>query len=301
VASDVFDEVEHARMAQMEGKPVGLPTGLTDVDRVIGGLQRSDLIIIGGRPSMGKTSWLLSVMLNLLRQKIPVALFSLETSAVQVHQRFVAMETGISTHHMRQGKLDDREWALFVEANARLGTLPYWIDDTPAHAITQMRAQAKRLYHEHGIQALFVDYLQLAVGTARGASNRTQEVSEISRGLKQIARELNIPVVAAAQLNRAVESRADKRPGLADLRESGDIENDADLVAFLYRDSYYHPATDHPNQAEFIVAKQRNGPKDTVLLYFREDQTQFTNLRKEPVDLKSYNTAASFAATSAKD
>ncbi len=285
--SDYFDRIEY--LYQQPDVPRGVPTGFTDLDRLLGGLQKSDLCIVAGRPGMGKTSWLLSVALNAARAiKGRIAIFSMEMSNEQIVQRLVSSETGIGTHVLRQGQLDDRGWNLFVEATGNLSGLRIYLDDTPALSPIQMRTKCRRLYNEYGLDLIMVDYLQLmSSGTGR-QENRVQEISFISRHLKQIARELNVPVLAAAQLSRAVEQRQDKRPQLSDLRESGSIEQDADVVMFIYRDEVYNENTEKLNQADIIVAKHRNGPTGTVALYFRKELTQFANMRKDSIDLAGF-------------
>jgi len=285
--SDYFDRIEY--LYQQPDVPRGVPTGFTDLDRLLGGLQKSDLCIVAGRPGMGKTSWLLSVALNAARAiKGRIAIFSMEMSNEQIVQRLVSSETGIGTHVLRQGQLDDRGWNLFVEATGNLSGLRIYLDDTPALSPIQMRTKCRRLYNEYGLDLIMVDYLQLmSSGTGR-QENRVQEISFISRHLKQIARELNVPVLAAAQLSRAVEQRQDKRPQLSDLRESGSIEQDADVVMFIYRDEVYNENTEKLNQADVIVAKHRNGPTGTVALYFRKELTQFANMRKDSIDLAGF-------------
>ncbi|MBN2304011.1 MAG: replicative DNA helicase [Anaerolineae bacterium] len=427
---DYFARIEHLYTQQDE--PLGVPTGFADLDQLLGGLQKSDLLIVAGRPGMGKTSWLLTAGLNAARDiRARVAIFSMEMSNEQIVQRLVSSETGISTHKLRLGKLDEREWALFVEATGRVGELRVFLDDTPALSPLQMRAKCRRLYSEHGLDLVIVDYLQLMTSGVGHSDNRVQEISFISRNLKQIARELNVPVLAAAQLSRAVEQRQDKRPQLSDLRESGclagdtliyspdtgryipirelsgqagfhvasldaeswklktaevsrafctgtkpvyqmktrlgrtiratgnhkfltlsgwkrldklspsdhiavpdaspeitnnsatfdriaslepdgetdvydltvpglhnfvanniiahnSIEQDADVVMFIYRDEVYNENTERPNQADIIVAKHRNGPTGSVALYFRKELTQFANLNKQDVDFAGY-------------
>lgn len=285
--SDYFDRIEY--LYQQPDVPRGVPTGFTDLDRLLGGLQKSDLCIVAGRPGMGKTSWLLSVALNAARAiKGRIAIFSMEMSNEQIVQRLVSSETGIGTHVLRQGQLDDRGWNLFVEATGNLSGLRIYLDDTPALSPIQMRTKCRRLYNEYGLDLIMVDYLQLmSSGTGR-QENRVQEISFISRHLKQIARELNVPVLAAAQLSRAVEQRQDKRPQLSDLRESGSIEQDADVVMFIYRDEVYNENTEKLNQADIIVAKHRNGPTGTVALFFRKELTQFANMRKDSIDLAGF-------------
>jgi len=284
---DYFDRIEYLYSHQEES--LGTPSGFQDLDQLLGGFQKSDLLIVAGRPGMGKTSWLLSAALNAARHaKARVAIFSMEMSNEQIVQRLVSSETGISTHQLRLGKLDDREWALFVEATGNLGKLRIYLDDTPALTPLQMRAKCRRLYSEHGLDLILVDYLQLMTAGSGRNENRVQEISFISRNLKEIARELNTPVLAAAQLSRAVEQRQDKRPQLSDLRESGSIEQDADVVMFIYRDEVYNENTERPNQADIIVAKHRNGPTGTISLFFRKELTQFANLSRTGVDLAAY-------------
>ncbi len=284
--SEYFDRIAH--LYERGGDALGVPTGFTDLDALLGGLQKSDLVIVAGRPGMGKTSWLLSVALNAARLKQRAAIFSMEMSNEQIVQRLVSSETGISTHNLRLGQLDEHEWALFVEATGSLSDLKVYLDDTPALNPLQMRTKCRRLYSEYGLDLIMVDYLQLMTSGAGRQENRVQEISFISRHLKQLARELNTPVLAAAQLSRAVEQRQDKRPQLSDLRESGSIEQDADVVMFIYRDEVYNEDTDRPNQADVIVAKHRNGPTGTVTLFFRKELTQFGNLRKNDIDLAGF-------------
>jgi replicative DNA helicase len=215
-----------------------------------------------------------------------VAIFSLEMAAEQIVQRMVSAETGIDAQRLRLGSLKEDEWPLFVQATGKLADLPIFIDDTPSISALQLRTKARRLHAEHGLDLVLVDYLQLMVGDVR-SENRVQEVSYISRSLKAIARELDLPVVAASQLSRAVEQRTDKHPMLADLRESGSLEQDADVVMFIYRDELYHPETDQQNIADIIVAKHRNGPTGVVQLFFRKRLAQFLDAetRQQPVNL----------------
>lgn len=272
VVSAYSDRVEYLFAHQDE--PLGVPTGFIDLDRLLGGLQRSDLIFVAARPSVGKTSLCLSIARNAARHGKHVAIFSLEMSAEQVVQRLVAAETGIDSQRLRLGKLNTQEWELFHQATGRLAGLPIFIDDTPSISALQLRTKARRLDSEHGIDLILIDYLQLMTGDVR-TDNRVQEVSYISRSLKGLARELNVPVVSASQLSRAVEQRTDKRPMLADLRESGSLEQDADVVMFIYRDELYHPETERQHIAEIIVAKHRNGPTGMVELFFRNRLAQF--------------------------
>ncbi len=285
--SDYYDRIES--LYEKRGEPLGVPTGYTDLDQLLGGFQKSDLVIVAGRPGMGKTSWLLTTALNAARLgRARVAIFSLEMSNEQIVQRLISAETGISTHQLRLGQLNEREWALFVEATGNLSNVQIFLDDTPALSPLQMRTKCRRLYAEQGLDLIMVDYLQLMTSGVGRSENRVQEISYISRNLKQLARELNVPVLAAAQLSRAVEQRQDKRPQLSDLRESGSIEQDADIVLFLYRDEVYNEHTERPNQADVIVAKHRNGPTGSVTLYFRKELTQFANLKKTDMDLAAF-------------
>ena len=276
LTSELFDEVELARSRAQ----IGIPTGFYELDNILGGLQKSDFVLVAGRPGMGKTALLLSMALNAVRAgPVHVALFSLEMSRLQIVQRLIASETGISTDKQRRG-VSDEEFHLFTEGMDRISELPIWIDDSGALTPLQLQAKAVRLHNEHRVDLIMVDYLQLMTApTARG-ENRTQEVSVISRCLKQLARELNVPLVAAAQLSRAVEARNDKRPTLSDLRESGSLEQDADIVLFLYRDDYYNAETAKVNQTDVIISKHRNGPTGTVPLYFEGKITKFGNLRR---------------------
>ncbi|MFQ3535570.1 MAG: replicative DNA helicase [Aggregatilineales bacterium] len=259
---------------------IGLPTRFSDLDKLLGGLQKSDLIIVAARPGVGKTSFLLGIMLNAARTaRARTVFFSLEMGREQLMQRLYSVETGINSQRLRDGKLEDHEWERFVEATSRLSQLSIFIDDTPGISVQQVRARCRRLKKESGLDLVVIDYLQLlSSGQVRADANRVQEISYISRSLKEMARELKVPVLAAAQLSRAVEQRADKRPQLSDLRESGSIEQDSDVVIFLYRDELYNPNTEYPNQAEVIVAKHRNGPTGKLSLYFRKDLTQFVDL-----------------------
>ncbi len=284
-----FERLEHLYAHRDE--PLGLPSGFTDLDRLLGGMQKSDLIIVAARPGVGKTSFLLSVAMNAARSvKARVAIFSMEMSQEQLVQRFFAAETGINSQKLRLGNLDEHEWERSIEATSRLFPVPIYIDDTPALNVSQIRTKCRRLYREFGLDMILVDYLQLMNSGVR-SENRVQEISVISRGLKELARELNVPVMSAAQLSRAVEQRGDKRPQLSDLRESGSIEQDADIVVFLYRDELYNENTDRPNQADIIVAKHRNGPTGVITLYFQKDLTQFRNMQKSNISLSSYSGA----------
>ena len=275
---DKLDAIQHQR-----GTVVGVPTGFADLDKLTGGLQRSDLIILAARPSVGKTSFQLGIAHNAAVQYgKTVAIFSLEMSAEQLVQRLLAMETGVDSHRLRLGLINDDEWDQISRAFGRLAEAKIFIDDTPSINIMELRSKARRLMAEHGVDLIIVDYLQLAQG--RRAENRVQEISDISRSLKGLARELNVPVLALSQLSRAVESRTDHRPMLSDLRESGSIEQDADIVMFIYREDDYTPDTEKKGIAEIIVAKHRNGPTDTISLRFFDRTARFADLElyREP-------------------
>jgi replicative DNA helicase len=275
---DKLDAIQHQR-----GTVVGVPTGFADLDKLTGGLQRSDLIILAARPAVGKTSFQLGIAHNAAVQYgKTVAIFSLEMSAEQLVQRLLAMETGVDSHRLRLGLINDDEWDQISRAFGRLAEAKIFIDDTPSINIMELRSKARRLMAEHGVDLIIVDYLQLAQG--RRAENRVQEISDISRSLKGLARELNVPVLALSQLSRAVEARTDHRPMLSDLRESGSIEQDADIVMFIYREDVYDPDTEKKGIAEIIVAKHRNGPTDTISLRFFDRTARFADLElyREP-------------------
>ena len=255
----------------------GVPTGFYDLDKMLNGLQPSDLLIIAGRPGQGKTGFLLSIAKNAgLTHKKHVAIFSLEMSNEQVVQRLIAQETGIDSQRLRTGKLLENEWSLFTHAIEVFSDTHIYLDDTPAITPMQLRTKCRRLHMEFGLDLVIVDYLQLMGGDIR-TDNRVQEVSQISRSLKVLARELNVPVLTAAQLSRDVEQRTDKRPVLSDLRESGSLEQDADIVMFIYRPDQYEKDTDKQNIAQIIVAKHRNGPVGDVELIFRGALAKFEN------------------------
>lgn len=280
---DYYERVE-ARMLNPDAQ-IGLPTGFRDLDLLLGGLQRSDLLIFAGRPGMGKTSFLLSMGMNAAKFGARVAIFSMEMGAEQIVQRLVSMETGINMQQLRVGTLDQQQWNLFVQATGRMADMNIFIDDTPAMNPLQMRTKCRRLLHEYGLELVIVDYIQLMNAGGNFQNNRVQEISFISRMIKEMARELNVPVFAAAQLSRAVESRQDKRPIMSDLRESGSLEQDADLVMFLYRDAVYNEASETPNEAEIIIAKHRNGPTGTISLYFEKSLTKFSDARTDSFNL----------------
>jgi len=263
-----------------QGKVTGVETGFTDFDRRTAGLQPSDLILVGARPSMGKTAFLLNIAQHAaLHNHVPTAIFSLEMSKEQLGNRMLAVESGIDSQIIRTGALDRPEyWDRISEIMPTLSRAPLYIDDTPGITITEMRAKCRRLKIERQLGLVVVDYLQLMTSPASNRpESRQQEISEISRSLKALAKEINVPMLVAAQLSRAVEARKDHRPMLSDLRESGAIEQDADVVAFLYRDEYYNPDTLKKGHAEVIIAKQRNGPTGTVELTFLGHLTKFVD------------------------
>ena len=253
----------------------GLPTGFRDLDRMTSGLQPSDLILVAARPSMGKTAFTLNIAQNVgVRQHKTVAFFSLEMSQ---EQRLLCQIAHIDSQKLRTGQLNsDEEWTRLTDACDKLYESPIYIDDTPGISVAEMRSKARRLKSEHGLDLIIVDYLQLMQG--RNAESRQQEISEISRSLKALARELKVPLIALSQLSRSVESRQDKRPMLSDLRESGALEQDADIVSFLYREDYYDKETENQHITEVILAKHRNGPVGSVKLYFKNEFTLFLNL-----------------------
>ncbi len=259
----------------------GVPSGFIDLDRKLNGFHKSDLIIVAGRPSMGKTALCLNIAHYVaVRKKIPVAFFSLEMSKEQLGFRLLSQETGIPSNVLRNGLIAREQWGKITEAAGVLSEGKLFIDDTPAMSILEIRSKARRLKSQEDIQLIIVDYLQLIRGF-EDRDSREREISEISRFLKNLARELNIPVIALSQLNRAVEQRANKRPQLSDLRESGAIEQDADVIIFIYRDEVYNKETKDKGIAEIIIGKHRNGPTGTVLLKFNSDTTTFENLAPE--------------------
>jgi replicative DNA helicase len=287
VLSEYYDRIDY--LARHRDETVGVPTGFIDLDRLLGGMQPSDLLIIAGRPGQGKSGFCISAAKNAAQlHKKHVAVFSLEMSNEQLVQRLLAQETGIDSQRLRLGDVRDDQWPLFTQAVSVLGEAPIYLDDTPAITPLQLRTKCRRLHMELGLDLIVVDYLQLMTGDSR-IDNRVQEVSYISRNLKALARELNVPVLAAAQLSRAVEQRADKRPVLSDLRESGSLEQDADLVMFIYRPDQYETDTLKQNIAEIMVAKHRNGPVGSVELVFRKSLAKFENAatRREAAPLSA--------------
>ncbi len=276
VIGDTLEKIEY--LAGKKGSITGVPSFFTDLDNMTSGWQPSDLIIVAARPSMGKTSLCLNIAQNAaIRGKIPVAIFSLEMSKEQLVQRLMSSEAMIDQHKLRTGRLLDEEWVRLTRAVQPLSTAKLFIDDTPAISILELRARARRLKAEKGLGLIVIDYLQLMQVGGR-IESRQQEISEISRSLKALARELNVPVIALSQLSRAVEQTAEKKPSLSHLRESGALEQDADLVMFIYRDDYYNPESEKPGIAELIIAKHRNGPTGSVELGFIKEFTKFVNL-----------------------
>ncbi|CAM4436567.1 MAG: replicative DNA helicase [Paenibacillus macerans] len=284
VVMEVFDRVE--QLHQNRGTTTGIPSGFVDLDRMTAGFQRSDLIIVAARPSVGKTAFALNIAQNVaVRAKETVAIFSLEMSAAQLVQRMICAEANLDAGIMRTGDFkNDDDWAKLTMGIAALSEAEIYIDDTPGVTVADIRAKCRRLKKEKGLGMILIDYLQLIHGRGKPGENRQQEVSEISRTLKQIARELEVPVIALSQLSRGVEQRQDKRPMMSDLRESGSIEQDADIVAFLYRDDYYNQETEKKNIIEIIIAKQRNGPVGTVELVFLKNFNKFANYERAHTD-----------------
>ena len=275
VLEHYFDQIDYIH--QHRGQTFGVPTGFTRLDELTGGLQRSDLIVLAARPGMGKTSLALNMATHAaLKNNIPVGIFSLEMSKDQLVQRLICSQAGIDSHRLRTGFIEESEWAKIAQAIGELSEAPIYIDDTPGISVMELRTKARRLQAEHDLGFVIVDYLQLMQG--RRTENRVQEVSDISRSLKELARELNIPVLAASQLNRSVEQRPNNRPQLSDLRESGSIEQDADIVMFIYREELRDPETTRRGVADIIVAKHRNGPTADIELAFLAQQTRFANL-----------------------
>jgi replicative DNA helicase len=255
----------------------GIPTGFPDLDRITAGFQNADLIIIAARPAVGKTAFALNIASNVaIKYKIPVAVFSLEMSKDQLAQRMLCSEAEIDAQRLKTASLSDTGWKKLTRALGRLSEAPIFIDDSATITATEIRAKARRLKIERGLGLVIVDYMQLMRGRMR-VENRVQEISEISRSLKTLARELDLPVVALSQLSRAVEQRTDRIPRLSDLRESGEIEQTADVVIFIHREDYYNPQSDRGNIAEIIIAKQRNGPVGTIELVFRKEIAKFSS------------------------
>ena len=275
VISQYYDRVSAQSASGEEIK--GVPTELVDLDKVLGGLQKSDLLIVAGRPASGKTGFLITVAKNAaIKHKKHIAMFSLEMSNEQLVQRMIAQETRINSQNLRSGKIDDDQWEIFTQAVDALSNTKIFLDDTPAMTPIQMRTKCRRLHLEQHIDLVLVDYIQLMSGDTR-TDNRVQEVSYISRNLKTLARELNVPVLAAAQLSRAVEQRSDKTPMLSDLRESGSLEQDADIVMFIHRKDENKDESAPNELVELMVAKHRNGPTKNIEMIFRKELAMFYN------------------------
>ena len=276
VALKVLDNIQEA--AKNGGQVTGVSTGFYDLDYKTAGLQKSDLILVAARPSMGKTAFVLNILDTVgVRQHKPCMIFSLEMSREQLVNRMLSMESLVDADKLRKGSLTDEDWCELINAVDKVSDANIIIDDTPGITVTEMRSKCRKVKLEKGLDLIVIDYLQLMSGSGRGSDSRQQEISEISRSLKAIAREMQCPVLALSQLSRACEQRPDHRPMLSDLRESGAIEQDADIVMFLYRDDYYNKDTEHPNEAEVIIAKQRNGPIGTVTLLWQPQYTRFVN------------------------
>ena len=284
--------VEHfQKLTENKGKAIGIPTGFYDLDKLTSGLQPADFIILAARPSMGKTAFSLNLVQNValrahqsksLDKPYSVAFFSLEMSAEQLMHRMICSEAQIDSQRLRTGELSNDDWEKIWDACESFSRTIIAVDDTPGITAMEMRSKARKIKSEHGLDLIVVDYLQLMQGSGKkNPESRQQEVSEISRSLKALARELNVPLIALSQLSRSVESRQVKRPMLSDLRESGSLEQDADLVAFLYREDYYNPETENQNITELIVAKNRNGPVDTINLFFAKQFTRFESLSRK--------------------
>ncbi|MCP1095969.1 replicative DNA helicase [Bacillaceae bacterium OS4b] len=274
-----YDNIEI--LTTRKGDVTGIPTGFAELDRMTAGFQRNDLIIVGARPSVGKTAFALNIAQNVAtKTEENVAIFSLEMGAEQLVMRMLCAEGNINAQNLRTGSLTDEDWRKLTMAMGSLSNAGIYIDDTPGVRIGEIRSKCRRLKQEHGLGMILIDYLQLIQGDGRSGDNRQQEVSEISRSLKALARELKVPVIALSQLSRGVEQRQDKRPMMSDIRESGSIEQDADIVAFLYRDDYYDKESENKNIIEIIIAKQRNGPVGTVSLAFVKEYNKFVNLER---------------------
>lgn len=285
ILTDAFDRIDKIHKDKDNGALRGVPSGFRDLDNITAGFQKSDLIILAARPSMGKTSFALNLAENAaIDEKIPVGIFSLEMSKDQLIDRLLSSQAGVDSWKLRTGNLTDEDFPKIGYAMGVLSEAPIFIDDSAGGNIMEIRAKARRLQMEHGLGLIIIDYLQLMEGRSKGGdANRVQEISEISRSLKGLARELNVPIIALSQLSRAVEHRDNKRPQLSDLRESGSIEQDADLVMFLYREEYYNPETDKKGITEVLVKKHRNGPIGSVELFFNPAQMRFNDLEKHRV------------------
>ncbi|MFD3450544.1 replicative DNA helicase [Microbacteriaceae bacterium 4G12] len=279
VLVNTYDKIE--LLHDRKGDITGIPTGFTELDRMTAGFQRNDLIIVAARPSVGKTAFALNIAQNVATKTDEnVAIFSLEMGADQLVMRMLCAEGNIDAQRLRTGSLTAEDWGKLTMAMGSLSNAGIYIDDTPGIRVSEIRAKCRRLKQESGLGMILIDYLQLIQGSGKGGENRQQEVSEISRTLKSLARELEVPVIALSQLSRGVESRQDKRPMMSDIRESGSIEQDADIVAFLFREDYYERETENKNIIEIIIAKQRNGPVGAVELAFVKEYNKFVNLER---------------------
>ena len=279
IVMNAMDNIEKA--SHNKGNVTGVATGFLDLDYRTAGMQPSDLILVAARPSMGKTAFVLNIAQYVaFKQAKTVAIFSLEMSKEQLVNRLFSMESKVDSQHLRTGNLSDAEWEKLIESAGIIGKSNLIIDDTPGISISELRSKCRKYKLEHNLEMIIIDYLQLMSGSGRSTDSRQQEISDISRSLKALARELHVPVIALSQLSRAVEQRPDHRPMLSDLRESGAIEQDADVVMFIYRDDYYNKDTEKKGIAEIIIAKQRNGPIGTVELVWLPDFTKFANLQR---------------------
>ncbi len=278
IVMNALERIEQA--SKTKGRITGIPSGFTDLDNMTAGFQNSDFVLVAARPSMGKTAFVLNIAEYMaVKKEKAVAIFSLEMSEEQLVNRMFSLESKVKANNLRVGDLQDEEWAKLIEAAGVIGETNLHIDATPGISIAEMRSKCRKWKLEHGLDIIIIDYLQLMSGSGRSES-RQQEISEISRSLKALARELNVPVIALSQLSRAVEQRTDHRPMLSDLRESGAIEQDADMVMFIYRDDYYNKDTERQNIAEIIIAKQRNGSIGTVELVWLPEYTKFANMQR---------------------
>ena len=284
VVMNAMDKIEKA--SKLHGTVTGIATGFIDLDYRTAGMQPSDLVLIAARPSMGKTAFVLNIAQYMaFRKDVTVAIFSLEMSKEQLVNRLFSLESYVDAQLLRTGNLKDSDWEKLIEGAGTIGRSNLIIDDTPGISISEMRSKCRKYKMEHNLELIIIDYLQLMSGSVGGRNeSRQQEISDISRSLKALARELSVPVIALSQLSRAVEQRPDHRPMLSDLRESGAIEQDADVVMFIYRDDYYNKDTEHVNEAEIIIAKQRNGPIGTVTLTWLPQYTKFANSERKVVD-----------------
>ncbi len=280
VVMNAMDKIEKA--SKSKGTVTGLATGFIDLDYRTAGMQPSDLVLIAARPSMGKTAFVLNIAQHMaFKLNQTAAIFSLEMSKEQLVNRLFSLESRVDAQHLRTGSLSDAEWEKLIESAGVIGKSNLIIDDTPGISISELRSKCRKYKLEYDLKIVIIDYLQLMSGSGRGSDSRQQEISDISRSLKSLARELSVPVIALSQLSRAVEQRPDHRPMLSDLRESGAIEQDADVVMFIYRDDYYNKDTDKKGIAEIIIAKQRNGPIGTVELVWLPEYTKFCNLERQ--------------------